>query len=684
MHNLKRLFQPKSIAVIGGGDWCNNVIRQSLEFGFTGPIWPVHPSKPKIAGLHTYRSVSDLPDTPDAAFIGINRDATIAVVADLAKRKTGGAVCFANGFLEAQGQDETGGERQQQLLAAAANMPLLGPNCYGFINYLDGALLWPDQQGGVKTDRGVAIITQSSNIAINITMQRRALPIAYIITAGNQAQVGLAEIGATLLSDPRVSCLGLHIEGINDIKAFETLRDLALAKGKTIVALRTGRSQKARAAALSHTASLAGSDAGARALLTRLEIPQVGTLPEFLESLKLLHVAGPLKSNRLVSMSCSGGEASLIADMIDGKDLQFPTLNTTQMAKLGTTLGPRVSLGNPLDYNTYIWNDASSMIETFTAMMGPTIDLGLVIADFPRADRCDPKDWDCVADAVIQTSAQTAAPMAIVATLAENMPEDRAAQLIDQNVTPLCGIHEALTAIRVAVECGKTLAKSAPVLLPKPPANPTLLDEAKAKTDLTVFGLIPPTGRAATHIDQLRRFCDDLTFPLVLKALGHAHKTEAGMVALNLASPDQVTIAAKTMPPGPFLLEEMVQDVVAELLIGVVLDPAHGYVLTLGAGGILSELLQDTASLLIPTTGPEIETALKGLKIFPLLQGYRGKNPADLPAIVNAVLSLQSYVIANHGRIEEVEVNPLLALRSGAIAADALIRIGDIDERLAD
>ena len=141
-------------------------------------------------------------------------------------------------------------------------MPIIGPNCYGFVNYLDGAPLWPDQHGGQGVENGVAIITQSSNMAINISMQQRGLPIAFMVTAGNQAQIGLAEIGAALLRDPRITALGLHIEGIGILQPSGAAAE-AEAQGKGIAAIKVGRSTQPRPA-LSHTASLAGSDAGAR------------------------------------------------------------------------------------------------------------------------------------------------------------------------------------------------------------------------------------------------------------------------------------------------------------------------------------------------------------------------------------------------------------------------------------
>ncbi|MGR3290992.1 MAG: acetate--CoA ligase family protein, partial [Paracoccaceae bacterium] len=603
--------------------------------------------------------------------------ATIDAVAILSDIGAGGAVCFASGFQEAQEESNNGAELENQLLDAAKSMAILGPNCYGFINYLDGALLWPDQHGGVKTDRGVAIITQSSNIAINITMQRRGLPIAYMITVGNQAQTDLAELAATVLLDDRVSAVGLHIEGVKDIRTLEALALQARGANKPVIALKVGRSEQAQTAAISHTASLAGSDAGARALLKRLSIPWVDTLPEFIEALKLLHVTGPLPSNRIASMSCSGGEASLMADLAAKHGVNLPPLNCRQKTELRQILGPMVSLANPLDYHTYIWNNPAAMADSFTAMMDPDLALGIVIADFPRADRCDVSDWDCVIGAVAKTQRNTGQPMAIAASLPENMPENIAAQLIADGVTPLCGLPEALTAVRVAAEFGNQSTRPAPILLPQEPNDTTTITEMQAKIALAGHGLEIPQSIRITNISALPDHVGNLTFPMVLKGEGLAHKTELGAVALDLTSLDQITHAAAAMPADSWLLEEMVSDVIAELIVGVVIDAAHGYVLTIGAGGTLAEILHDTVSLIIPTTSEDIETAIKQLRIFKIIQGYRGRPAASVSAIVDAVMSVQAYVIAEHGRVAEIEINPLLCLENRAVAADALICIGD-------
>lgn len=673
--DLSRLIRPASIAVVGGGAWCRAVVMQCQKMNFAGDIWPVHPKATEIEGLPVFASVEALPAPPDATFVGVNRDATVDIINTLSSMQAGGAVCFASGFKEAEAEDATGSTRQTALLEAAGDMPILGPNCYGLINYLDGALLWPDQHGGQRVDRGVALVTQSSNMAINLTMQCRGLPLAYVATAGNQAQTGLSELGIALLEDNRVTALGLHIEGIGDIRAFEALAARARKLGKRIVAIKVGRSAQARAATVSHTASLAGEDAGADALLRRLGVIRANDLPTFLETLKLLHVGGPLPQNTIATISCSGGEASLAADTALGHNVTFPPLNETQRTNLRAALGPRVALANPLDYHTYIWRDTAAMTRAFAAMADPGVAMTLLIVDFPRDDTCDASDWECAIAATIGAAKETGARYGMVATLPELMPEDVAQRLMAAGVTPFSGLTEAIAACALAAS--PMPAPSDPILMPGAERYATLISEKDAKTALAQHGLPIPQATRCTSPQEVAKAAKTTGFPVVVKGEGIAHKTEAGAVRLNIETPEDAQTAAQGMQAHSFLVEQMITDKVAELLIGVVRDPAHGFVLTLGAGGTLTEMLQDTASLLIPADDAAIDTALDSLRIAPLLAGFRGAPPADRKAIRTAIHALQDYTIANAECLTEIEVNPLICTPDNAIAADALLRRTD-------
>lgn len=677
--DLSRLFRPRTIAVIGGGAWGPAVIEQCLKMGFAGEIWPVHPSRTEMHGIHCYPSIEALPGAPDATFVGINRHLTVEAVAALSARGAGGAVCFASGFAEAEDDRAAGAGLQARLVQAAGDMPVLGPNCYGLINYLDGALLWPDQHGGARVERGVALIGQSSNMLINMTMQKRGLPLAYCVAAGNQAQTGLAEMATAVLEDPRVTAVGLHIEGVGDVRAFEAMAARARALGKPVIALKVGRSEQAQAATVSHTASLAGADAVGRAFLARLGIPAVATVPELLETLKLAHVHGPLPGRDLCSLSCSGGEAALVADAAVGRSVRFRALTADEKVRVKATLGPLVTVANPLDYHTFIWGDRARLAETYAAMLGCGFDLSLLILDFPRGDRCSDASWQPTVDGIRDAAARTGARVAVVASLPEGMPEARAAELLAAGIAPMCGLDETLAAAEACAFVAEAWTRPAPApALPTPATKGAgrLLDEAEAKRLLAAHGLTIPEGRIAATPDEAATAAATLGFPVAVKALGVAHKTEAGAVALGLGSPEAVASAAAAMRGGTgFLVERMVTGTVAELILGVLRDPAHGLALTIGAGGVLAELLADTATLVMPAGEDEIRTAVAGLRTAPLLAGFRGRPRADLDAVVAAAMALQSFAEAHADRLLELDINPLMVTTDGAVAADALVRL---------
>jgi acyl-CoA synthetase (NDP forming) len=658
MRDLARLLRPRSIAVLGGG-WAVNVVEQCRKMGFRGPVWPVHPTRTEVGGVSAFSSLAELPGVPDATFVGVNRHATLDVVADLAAMGAGGATLFASGWEEAGEAD-----LQARLVAAAGEMPILGPNCYGVINYLDGALLWPDQHGGKRIDRGVALLSQSSNIIINLTMQARGLPIAYVACLGNAAQVGLAEVASALLADERVTALGLYVEGVGDAADFAALAERARAQGKGIVAIKSGKTEASRTAAQSHTASLAGEGAASGAFLAQCGVAEVETPSELVEVLKIFHVHGPRLGGRLCSLSCSGGEAGLVADIGGARGLCFSPPSEAQRDRLGEILGPIVTIANPLDYHTFIWGDGPRTTDVFATMLGG-YDAGLFIIDPPRADRCDPSSYSPALAAIEAAQAVTGRPAFPVASLPENFDEALAEAMIGRGVVPLMGLETALVAIRAAQGTGAREGWRPWSVVPEGAAR--MVGEGEAKARLAAAGVAVPRGVTGTSLAGLQ--VAGLTPPYALKGLGFAHKTEAGAVRLGLLSMDgQQEMAGAT----GYLVEEMVTGAVAEVLVGLRRDPVYGATVTLGMGGVAAEVLADTVTLVLPVTAEEVKAAFRRLRLWPLLDGYRGRARADVGAAVAAVMAMQRMMEAGAG-IVEIEVNPLILRENGAVAVDAVI-----------
>ncbi|MFL2801002.1 MAG: acetate--CoA ligase family protein [Paracoccaceae bacterium] len=682
VRSLDRLLRPKTIAVYGGG-WSGNVIKELKKTSFAGEIWAVHPTKKFLEGVKCYKSSFDLPASPDVAFVGVNREKTVCIIKELAKLSAGGVVSFASGFSETSVDDKSqhGKTLQDKIIAAAGQLPVLGPNCYGFINYLDNALIWPDQHGGERVDSGVAILTQSSNIAINLTMQCRGLPIAYVVTVGNQAQLNQAQIAFELLQDPRVTAVGLHIEGITNPKDFEILAREAKAKKKGIVALKVGKSKLAESATVSHTASMAGSYKGAVAFLNKLAIATVDGLGSFLNALMILHVHQPITGSKIASLSCSGGEASLIADLAEPLHFRFPKLTLKQKKDLKSVLGHLVHLSNPLDYQTYIWNDQVKLQQAFKCMTEVRYDFLCIIMDLPKRSRCTKKAWGPAIAAIKEAKKSARCPVGFITSLEENMPEEFAKDLLRHAIIPLTGLESslgALGALRDVSNMWKKQSIRSIIWQQWPDKKSRTINEFHSKKILKKIGLNVPKGYIIEDINSLVNKFRVLKKTVALKALGIDHKTDASAVSLGIDNEekliDRFMAMKKITNSETFLIEHQVNNVFVELLVGIIRDPQHGFMLTIGEGGILSELRKDTVTLCMPCNKYEIKVALKKLRIWPLLNGYRNKKAVNVSKIVLAISMLQRYAINHKDRIIELEINPLLVKSNEVFAADALIR----------
>jgi acyl-CoA synthetase (NDP forming) len=686
--NLERLLEPKSIAVVGGRV-AEEVVRQSRKLGFAGPVHAVNPKRASLAGVPCVARIEDLPEPPDAVFLGVNREAAVEAVERLAAIGAGGAVVYASGFAEV----EDGKELQQRLVEAAGDMAIVGPNCYGVLNLLDGVALWPDVHGGTPVDRGVALITQSGNIGITLTMQERSLRVAAVLSVGNQAQLAVHDYIDVLIDDPRITAIGLYLEGIVDPVELARVALRCATEKKPLVAIKAGRSDHGARTALSHTSSLAGADALIDAFFERYGIVRVESLADLLETLKLLSVRGPLPGRRIGSMSCSGGDAAMVADLALPLGLELPPIANAGRRTLEEVLGRRVAVGNPLDYQTYIWGDPDPMRCCFAAMLGGGFDATLLVLDYPRPDANEVAAWDVAVDAMIHAASDTDACAVVVSSLPETLPRATRERLMAAGVAPMQGLPECLRAIAAAAwlgEAWRRIARSAPPLPLAPISRhsspePVLLSEAAAKRLLASHGVRVPPGEIVP-IAEATAAARRIGFPIALKSAAElAHKTEAGGVALGLKSEGKVAAAASGMAAlgDRVLVERMLPPPLLEVIIGVGMEPQLGPHLLIGAGGTLVELRHDVALLLLPVQADEVRRALRSLRLWPLLEGFRGAPAADLDAIVDAVCRIGAFAAENADRLLELDVNPLMVYPAGqgAIAADALIGLAAPLER---
>jgi len=679
--NFSRLISPRSIAVVGhrGADYA---IRGSLKLSYNGKIWAVHPTRETIEGLECYKSVRDLPEPPDATFIAVNAEEAIEIVADLNEIGGGGAVLYASGFGEV---GEEGFKRNQRLVEAAGKMPIIGPNCYGFINSLDSVALWPDLHGCEAFDKGVAIITQSGNIGLNMTMQSIGLPIAYMFTLGNQANTSISDIINAVLDDDRVSAIGLHMEGVSDIEAFDNAGRRALEKKIPIVAIKTGRTNTSSQIALSHTSSLTGSDQLFDVLFDRLGIARVDNVPEFLETLKLLSIFGAIDHNGVASMSCSGGEAGMMADLIDGLDICFSGLEKEHKERIQNTLNEFVDVDNPLDYHTFVWGDRLRTASCFKEMMSGDFAATMLLLDWPKTEQIKQQDWDNTFYALCDAARETGKKAIVLASIADCMPKRIIEDCQKRGIVPMIGLDTCLKSLHHSYNCNQAFNRtsSTPIEVSIPTSSKTktkkTLTEFDGKQLLSTYGVSIPEGELVTSVEGALRTAEKLNYPVTVKVSSKSliHKSDLGAIRVNIKDAEMLKLAvSELLQIGPkLLIEEMVEGAIAELIIGADYDPLFGKYLIIGSGGVLVELLSDSIPLLLPIERNNVLEALYELKIYPILEGYRGHSAGDIDAVIDAVMSTVDFV--NSNEVIELDINPLLVLPQGkgAIAVDALVKL---------
>jgi acetyl-CoA synthetase len=706
--SIKRLLAPRTVALFGSA-WADAVDAAGKAVGFSGEVWRIHPKRPSTADVKYFRSIDELPGAPDASFVAAPAREVPNIAAGLARRGAGGFVCFAAGFSET-GTGE-GRRLTSELVSGAGELPFFGPNCYGFINFFDQVALWPDQVVGHRVERGVAIICQSGTLALNLLFNGRSLPIGYVLTVGNQTCLAVEDMVELLSADERVTAFGLYVEGVKDTVRFAQAVGHARAAGKPIALVKAGRTDAAARTAHTHTGSLAGADAVFDSFCRQTGIARCDSLSTLCETLKVFHSGGPLRGRRVLIMGASGGDMAMTADASRDLGLTFPPFPPASAAQLRELLTDRVTIANPFDFHTHIWFDAPAMHSMFSTVHRSGFDATGFMLDCPPADQADPAAYVVAIEQYIAAFPGPPTRGAVICSLPESMAPSTREMCLAAGIMPLQGQREALEALNLAGEVGETWASGARVEL-RIPARPgahaeyegapaghdagragheaahaghdaarvRTLAEYDGKAALAAFGVNIPRSRVVSP-REVATAAQDIGFPVVIKATGThlEHKSELGAVVVNVRNAADAEAAAQRLSKlsDSLLVEEMVADGVAEILVGMTVDPQFGQVLVIGAGGVLTELLRDSATLLPPFTAESIEAAIRRLKVSKLLAGLRGKPAADVAALVSTVLACTRYAEANLNALLELDINPVIVRPAGlgAIAVDALIRL---------
>ena len=679
--SLSRLLRPRS-AVFIGGSVVEEAIGHTRQNGFSGKLYVVNPFKPSLAGLTCYASLTDLPEAPDIAYIGVAKELVVETIQALSDMGCGAAVCNSSGFSEIEGE---GRQRQQAFVEAAGSMPVLGPNCPGMANYVDRCVFMQGYFGDHSSvTKGVAVISNGGAYLSDVGTAQRSVPLAYAFGLGNQAVVNVVDVFEEVLDDDRVLAVNLYFESIQNVAKLSRVALKALRKGVPVVVVKGGFSPAGRRAAQTHTASLAGDAEIASALFERLGFIQCNSPDEALETLKMLIFTGRPKSGRLAFSTSSGTYAVLGSDMAERVGLTLPALAEEQAEALAPLLPDYILPSNPLDISNGQYFARDQQRSIYKALFVGDFDIAVLVMCFPPEGGWDPATWNQLADAFATEAKNRNLPCAFVNTLAENMPESTRQRMIDNGMVPLQGLQHGFQAIANSVEFSRIQAKHGKacdndILVPKiafaeaDSLTVPFLDEYAGKQLLAEIGITVPKSifleNSLPGKDNLREQLTDLRFPVAVNAISNElrHKTEMGAVWLNRLDSSEVEFAIKTMKTtiqtpviSGFLVEEMVTDGIAEILLGISRNETVGQMLTLAMGGVLVELLQDARNLILPASREQIEQALRRLQLFPVINGYRNKAQADIDQLVATIKRLSDYAFQHREPLHTLEINPLI------------------------
>jgi acetyl-CoA synthetase len=454
--------------------------------------------------------------------------------------------------------------------------------------------------------------------------------------------------------------------------------------------VKSGRTAAAARTAHSHTGALAGEDSVFEAFCRQAGLARCDTLGSLCETLKLLHAGGALPGKKVLVLGASGGDMAMTADVSRALDLDFAAIPDDSAVALRELLTDRVTVANPFDIHTYLWFDPPALGRVFRTVLNAGYDAVGFMLDCPPEQKADTSSYHRVIDEFIAAAqAAAAGGAASRATLMASLPETISAGIrkrcFDGGVVPLQGQREALEALSLAGGIGAAWRSRLGAQLHVPPkrgagSQAYSLSEAEGKQALAGFGIPIPLGRVVT-VGQVPETAAALGFPVVIKAIGAhlEHKSEVGGVVLNVRSTAEAAAAGARLAAlsDTLLVEQMTTDGVAEILIGVIVDPQFGQVLVLGAGGVLTELLSDSVSLLPPWTRESISEALRRLAVAKLLTGFRGKPRGDTGALMECILQIARYASATSATLIEIDVNPVIVRPDGegVVAVDTMIRL---------
>jgi acetyl-CoA synthetase len=688
------LLEPRSIAVVGANDrpgsYGDIVLRNLARSGFEGEVWAVNPRRREVHGRPCLPSVAELPEPVDAVVVAIPAAGVPGVIADAVARDCGGAIVISAGF----GEVEEGLELERDLRRAALDggLPLCGPNGNGIFSVHRRAPMWGDSVAPMEPG-GVAMISQSGNLAVNALGSRRGIRYHTVLSTGNQAVLDASDWLYAVCRLDGVRSVAMFLEEDGDGERLATALASCAELGVRIAVLKAGGSEAGARAASAHTGAVAGDQRVFRALVEEAGGAWAHDPHELLELARVLAEprARPRGDGGLAILTCSGGDSSIAADEAARVGADLPELATETRERLAELLPAAATVGNPLDYTAMIWGDTDLLRRiALTVGADAAIDQLLVLYDHPQGLAPEAAaTWAAVRAGIVAGSEEAEAATLVASTLPDLIDAEATGELADRGVPAVAGLRTALTCAQVlrispaapsrlreiAAACGQ--AKRARGAEP-PGADDGWLDEAEAKELLRAGGLSVPDGRVVWSEDECATATRELGVPVALK-LCHPHllhKAAAGALALGLQDEGEVRneyrrLTAEPQADGARVLVERMAAPGAEVLVAARAD-AVVPALVVGLGGALAEELDDVVIVPLPADSRRVKGAMLSLRGAAALAGGRDRQALDLDAAAALAAAIGQILLESD--LDLLELNPVIVHRQGCVAVDAVAR----------
>lgn len=694
--NMKYLFHPKSVAILGCGE--GNIGGYTLEnlvrAGFTGAIYPVNAKRDEVYGIKCYKSLLDIPGEVDCCVVALRASLVATMLDQMHEKGVKACMIYSSGFGEVGGE---GKQLEEELKAKLKEYGIAacGPNCLGLVNLNENIPIYFGKWTIEDFAGEVGLIGHSGSVNIALFSSGRGFGYSYIIACGNEAGISIPEYIEYLADDDHTKIIALYMEAVRDPKALAAAARYAAHRGKPVVALRTGRSEKSQAAAKAHSGALATPVALKNAFFKRAGIIMCDSFDEMNETIAMfLQINGQLPTtDKIGLLAISGGELGYSCDVANKYGVQIAQVSDETKAALKAVLPAFANATNPLDVTSALY-DPEAMKSCMRALAAdPEIGMIVVCHDCERRlGKIQLELYITIVKALAEVQSELPKPTVMFSPVSFGLNAE-CEELLRPVHIPLLAGDPALRAVRALMEWKEIRAHAAEEQKQTLPEKKYDFSGKKTLTEregydlLSRYGIRTAKTKLATSAEDAAYLADIIGYPVVMKidSPDILHKTDAHCVKVGVRSAEeaekvyeQIIANAKTYKPDAVINGVMIQEMVeggVECIIGVKDNGSFGMSVLLGTGGIFVEIFKDVALRLAPVTMQEAHEMIESLKGRALLHGARGAAPADVDALADAIVKVSQLAASCADSISEMDINPLLVLPEGkgVCAVDALV-----------